>query len=227
MVEAVQQYHDLVRRDVFEVLPARLGRVLDVGGGVGATSVALKREGRADHIVVVDQVADQVLDDVDMAFAGNLEDPAFLARVVAEAGHFDTILCLDVLEHLRDPWSVVDQLRQCLVPGGTIVSSIPNVNFIGLVGPLVLRGRYELADAGILDRTHIRWFVKNGAVELMSRGGLRVECVVDRVPRFKYRVLSALSFGVLKRFFVLQFLIRARNGEARGVPEGDCATVSA
>lgn len=226
MVEAIEQYHDLVRRDAFEVMPAQLGRVLDVGGGIGATSVALKREGRASQVVVVDQVADQVLDGVDKAFAGNLEDPAFLTRVVAEAGHFDTILCLDVLEHLRDPWSVVDQLRQCLAPGGAIVASIPNVNYIGLVGPLVARGRYDLTDAGILDRTHIRWFVKDGAVALLNRSGLQVECVVDRVPRLKYRVLSALSFGTLKRFFVMQFLIRARASDADAAPDGRRANAS-
>lgn len=210
MVEAVQQYHDLVRTDAFEVMPEKLGRVLDVGGGIGATSVALKRAGRAEQVVVVDQVADQVLPEVDRAFAGNLEDPAFLETVVAEAGKFDTILCLDVLEHLRDPWSAVDRLRQCLAPGGAIIASIPNVNYVELVGPLVLRGRYDLADAGILDRTHLRWFVKDTAVALMNRNGLTVEAVVDRVPRAKYRVLSALSFGLLKRFFVMQFLIRAR-----------------
>jgi 2-polyprenyl-3-methyl-5-hydroxy-6-metoxy-1,4-benzoquinol methylase len=210
MVEAVGQYHDLVRRDAFEVMPEKLGRVLDVGGGIGATSVALKHAGRADRVVVVDQVADHVLPDVDRAFAGDLEDPAFLEMVVSQAGEFDTILCLDVLEHLRDPWSAVDRLRQCLAPGGAIIASIPNVNYLGLVGPLVLRGRYDLADAGILDRTHLRWFVKDTAVALMNRDGLKVEAVVDRVPRTKYRVLSALSLGVLKRFFVMQFLIRAR-----------------
>jgi len=42
-----QTYHDLVRRDVFALLPPRLGKVLDFGGGIGATAAALRREGAA------------------------------------------------------------------------------------------------------------------------------------------------------------------------------------
>ena len=40
---------------------------------------------------------------------------------------FDTILCLDVLEHLRNPSAVLAELRSMLAPGGAVLISVPNV----------------------------------------------------------------------------------------------------
>jgi 2-polyprenyl-3-methyl-5-hydroxy-6-metoxy-1,4-benzoquinol methylase len=206
----IENYHNLIRRDVFPLLSAKVGRVLDIGGGIGATSSALKVERGASHVVVADQVADHVAAGVDQAFAGDLEDETFLRKVLDETGPFDTILALDILEHLRDPWNVVRLLHSALAPRGMIVASIPNVNYHGLLAPLVLRGRYELTDSGILDRTHIRWFAKHGALELMSCSGLEVDAVVPNIFGRKSELFTKMSRGRLTRFTALQYLIRAR-----------------
>ncbi len=206
----VDEYHNLVRSEIYPLLPAHAGRLLDLGGGVGATSNALKKAGRASHITVADRVADNVLEGVDQAFACNIDDEASLLAVLTEAGPFSTILALDILEHLRDPWRVVDLLSSALVPSGTIVASIPNVNYHGLLLPLILRGRYDLTDSGILDRTHLRWFARHGAVDLMSSSGLRVEEVVPAVYGRKAKLVTQVSFGKLTRFTAMQYLIRAR-----------------
>lgn len=211
VVQAIGNYHDLVRTDVFPALPANVGRVLDLGGGVGATSGALKRAHRASYVVLVDLVADQAVEGVDRSYGGNIEDEAFLGNVVSEAGPFDTILALDVLEHLRDPWSVVRSLQAGLAPNGVIVASIPNVNHYRLVLPLVLRGRFDLQDSGILDRTHIRWFARHGAIELLSPDGLEVEVVLPNIfGGRKKKWLNRLTFGSLTRFLALQYTIRSR-----------------
>lgn len=209
-MRAVGNYHDLIRRDVFPALPYNVGRVLDVGGGVGATSAALKQAGRASYVVVADQVVDQVLSGVDKAYSGDLENDAFVRNVISEEGPFDTILALDVLEHLRDPWNVVRLLRDGLVPNGAIAASIPNVNEYRLVLPLVMRGRYDLTDAGILDRTHIRWFAKHGAIELMSPSGLEIELVVPNILGRRNLLLNKITFGGLTRFLAAQYIIRSR-----------------
>ena len=209
MVEAVDQYHKHVRSDVFDIIPEPAGRVLDLGGGVGATSAALKRTRGATFVVVADLVAGDIADGVDVAVSGNLEDPTFLRKLLEDHGPFDTILCLDVLEHLRDPWSTVEELHKGLALNGVVVASIPNVNHHSLVLPLVLRGRYELQDAGLLDRTHLRWFTKASAVEMMTRSGLKLETVGGYLGR-KKGVLNALSLGMLGRFMIMQYLVRVR-----------------
>lgn len=209
MVEAIDKYHNHVRSDVFDIIPDCAGRVLDLGGGVGATGAALKSAHGATFVVVADQVAGDTADGVDVAVSGNLEDPIFLRTLLEDHGPFDTILCFDVLEHLRDPWSTVEELHRGLALNGIIVASIPNVNHHSLVVPLVLRGRYELQDAGLLDRTHLRWFTKATAVEMMTKSGLKLETVGGYLGR-KKGLLNALSLGMLGRFMVMQYLVRVR-----------------
>lgn len=210
---AVEQgrYHQRVRRDALALVPERAGRVLDLGGGVGAAAAELKRLGRAERAVLVDLVADGALAGIDRSFAGDLEDASFLDRVIAEEGPFDTVLCLDVLEHLRDPWTVVARLHRGLASGGTIVASIPNARNIRLVWPLVIHGRFDLADGGICDRTHLRWFVRDTAIALMTGTGLSLERVVGKITDGRrYRWLQLLTFGAFRRFLEIQYLIRVR-----------------
>lgn len=210
-MQIAARYHDLVRADVFSALPQQgLGRLLDFGGGVGATGAALKRAGRASFVALADQVADNSVRDIDEAHSGNLEDADFLRNMLEQSGPFDTILALDVMEHLRDPWAVVRLLHAGLKRNGVIVASIPNVNYHGLVAPLVFRGRFDLTDSGILDRTHIRWFAKHGAIELMASSGLQIELVAPNVFGRKDRLLERASFGRLTRFVALQYIISAR-----------------
>jgi 2-polyprenyl-3-methyl-5-hydroxy-6-metoxy-1,4-benzoquinol methylase len=207
--QPLENYHDLVRADVFPILPDSLGKLLDFGGGVGATSAALKRMGRATTVVVADQVGGQ-LDEVDSVHRGDLESEQFVSAVIADDGPFDTILVLDILEHLRDPWRIVEMLRDGLRPNGVIVASIPNVNSHRLLMPLVLRGRYALADSGLLDRTHLRWFAKHGAIELMTPPGLVLEELRPNVVRKREIQLNRITFGLFTRFLALQYLIRSR-----------------
>src|ERR1035438_3649800 len=48
------------------------------------------------------------------------------ARVCSDLeGRFDTVLCLNVLEYLDDPGSVLDSLRSTLKPNGVLVVLVP------------------------------------------------------------------------------------------------------
>ncbi len=209
-------YYGLIRKDIFPLVPQQAGKILDVGGGYGGTSSELKRQGKASQIVLVDLVADEHDPAVDKAYAGNLEDPDFLQKIIDEQGPFDTILCLDVLEHLTDPWSVVKNLHKGLSDGGVIVASVPNMRHVRLVLPLVFKGEFELTDKGLRDRTHLRWFVRDTAIRLMECSGLKVEQVIGRVSLDRWhKWTNFCTFGLFKRFFEIQYLIRVRNGGAK------------
>jgi len=207
-----RQYHGLVRRDVYSVLPQRVGRVLDFGGGYGLTAAALKEERSAKSAVVVDLYADRakVHPAVDAFEQGDAGDPAFIASLRERYGVFDTILCLDVLEHLADPWRAVAALTTLLSEDGAMVASIPNVSHMSVMGPLVFKGEWKLVDAGILDRTHLRFFVRATAIELMTSSGLKLEAV-DAGYQWSWRgwkFVRRCLFGFGDRFFAAQYLIR-------------------
>lgn len=210
MTSVRSDYHKLVRRDVFELIPKPGGVLLDIGGGVGATAAALKAEGYAGRVGVVDLVAaNELAEGVDFAMSGDLDRPDFLDALYEREGPFDTILCLDILEHLKDPWSLVARLHVCLAPGGSIVASIPNVRNYQLIVPLVFCGRFTLVDSGILDRTHLRWFVRDSAIELMTSSGLKLDKIIDK-PKSgrKVALFDFLTLRLFRRFTEIQYLIR-------------------
>jgi 2-polyprenyl-3-methyl-5-hydroxy-6-metoxy-1,4-benzoquinol methylase len=203
-------YHSHVRSDVFGLIP-RGGSVLDFGGGDGATAAALKASGHVDRIGVADLVAPDPANRIDFSFQGDLSQPEALRRIAEEHGPFDTILCLDILEHLVDPWTMVGRLHGLLKPGGCIVASIPNVRHYSVLLPL-LAGRWDYQDAEILDRTHLRFFTRESAVALMTGSGLALEAIFAN-PRRRRRdlMIQRATLGLLSGVLALQYLVRVRD----------------
>ena len=147
-------------------------RVLDVGTGVGAVAEFLASRGcriwgieadgsaaaRAARWCVRVVHADVETLDLDREFADE---------------RFGTILCLDVLEHLKDPAATLRRVVRYLEPGGQVLVSLPNVTHAS-VRLQMLHGRFPRTDAGLLDRTHLQFFDRAAALELIDGAGLRV-----------------------------------------------------
>jgi 2-polyprenyl-3-methyl-5-hydroxy-6-metoxy-1,4-benzoquinol methylase len=188
--------------------------VLDVGGGTGATAGYLRRLGRATRAGTVDLVRAESPDpDLDFQLAGNLDDERVVETMIAEEGPFDTILCLDVLEHLVDPWRVVERLHRGLRPGGVLIVSVPNVRHYRVSTGLLFRGRWHLQDAGIMDRTHLRFFVRDTAIELATHSGLVLEEVLMPLPERRtslVRLFRRLTFGLFDNLISVRYVIRVR-----------------
>lgn len=203
------EYHSRVRHDVLPHVP-QCGTLLDFGGGDGATAARGLR--LAARVGVADRVA--VAHSLDFAFCGDLTDPVFVASIAAAEGPFDTILCLDVLEHLPDPWATVARLEAMLAPGGSLIVSLPNVRHYTVSFPLLFAGRWTYGDAEVLDRTHLRFFVCQTAKALVANAGLEVDKVVP-VPRQRLRDIWMLrGLGWLcESLIALQYIIVARKAD--------------
>jgi hypothetical protein len=90
-----------------------------------------------------------------------------------------------------------------------LIASIPNVRHFRVVLPLLFRGRWKYADFGLMDRTHLRFFTKGSAIELIERAGLRVDAVhKSGMESLHKRAMVAASFGALEPLFVFQYLLR-------------------
>lgn len=48
---------------------------------------------------------------------------------IFEAGYFDTVLCLHLLEHLQRPWDAIDRVSDVLRDGGHLFISMPTFGF--------------------------------------------------------------------------------------------------
>jgi SAM-dependent methyltransferase len=95
----------------------------------------------------------------------------------------NAIVLADVLEHLSYPDVVLNRLlQQYAKPGTPIIISLPNVAHLYVRLGLLL-GRFDYADRGILDRTHLRFFTLRSARQLCLDCGIRLQSVsVTPVP---------------------------------------------
>lgn len=84
---------------------------------------------------------------------------------------FDYIICGDVLEHLYDPWKTLTRLGKYLNNEGKIIVSLPNINHISIIAQ-VLSGVWNYEEAGILDKTHLRFFTLKTAIAMVEKAGL-------------------------------------------------------
>lgn len=111
---------------------------------------------------------------VDAIDVETLDQPAWEAK-------FDAILMGDILEHLRDPWQTMRNMYRITRPGGRVIISVPNVMSIHIFGNMLLGGDWTYADRGILDRTHLRFFTKKTAEELVAQAGYEVTSVESQI----------------------------------------------
>ncbi len=86
----------------------------------------------------------------------------------------DYIIFGDVLEHLRDPESVLVYCKTLLKENGKILASIPNIAHFTVIREL-LSGRFTYMDMGLLDRTHIHFFTAIEINEMFERAGYKVD----------------------------------------------------
>src|SRR6266540_1413936 len=132
----------------------RPSRVLDLGCSDGALAAELRVHGHKVTGVDVEEHPG-VRDRLDAFVRADLED-----GVPAQIGDgFDVIVAADVLEHVREPEPLLEDLTDRLAPGGSIVACVPN---FGHWYPRlrVALGRFDYDRRGILDRGHVRFFTR-------------------------------------------------------------------
>ena len=203
-------YFTRVRMDILPLLPAFSESVLEIGCGNGATLRYLKEAGLCKQVhgmELTEAMGQEAKPHVDQLWVGDAE----VLIHSMEASQYNVILCLDVLEHLVDPWSFVAQLSRLLRPGGCIIASIPNLRTFTVIWNLLARGRFDYASHGIMDQTHLRFFTKKTAIGLLNTEVL----AVDRwehspfAPWSKSMILNLCTFGLFRNLLTQQYLVRA------------------
>jgi 2-polyprenyl-3-methyl-5-hydroxy-6-metoxy-1,4-benzoquinol methylase len=205
-----EEYYRNTRKDILPLLPDKFDRVLDVGCGAGSTLAWLKSTKGCTCTIGIEpfpEAAAAARKAIDVVYEGDIES----LSVPIEPGTLDLVLCLDVLEHLIDPWTVTRRLQELLKPGGALIVSLPNVRNKRVIFPLLFKGKWNYRDFGVLDRTHLRFFVRETAIALVESSGLRVD-KIDVTGGFtrgwQGKVLKKVLPDGIQSFFVRQYIIR-------------------
>jgi SAM-dependent methyltransferase len=204
-----ETYYQYYRKDILPLVPGHVGKVLEIGCGTGNTLAYLKANGYCDWIGGVELFPDaaaEAASKLDKLYEGSIEE----MELPIEAGSIDMILCLDVLEHLLSPEAVIQKLHKYLASGGVIIASIPNVNHYSVTFPLIFQNKWDYQENGILDKTHVRFFVRETAINLMTSSGLKITNILSSLVFKRSIITNILTLGLFKSFLTWQYLIKVR-----------------
>jgi 2-polyprenyl-3-methyl-5-hydroxy-6-metoxy-1,4-benzoquinol methylase len=170
---AQQDVYDYNERpEVEPFIPRTATTALDVGCGRGGFGTTLRAAlGPDARIVGVEPVASQAEHARSRGFDEVVCD--YFPPRESALGSFDLVCFNDVLEHLVDPWQVLEETRSWLTPGGHVLAAIPNIQYWPAVINL-FNGHWEYTESGLMDRTHLRFFTRESVLGMFDRAGYDV-----------------------------------------------------
>jgi len=203
-------YYENKRPELLKYIPKYIRTSLEFGCGFGEFSALLKKKfGTETWAVEIDRLAAQEaakkLDRV-------LNTDANESLKDLPEDYFDCIIIADVLEHLVDPYSLLRSVKKKLNKNGVIVTSIPNVRYCRNVFNLAVRGNWDYEDAGILDKTHLRFFTRKSILKTFDQLGFEVLLIEGILPTQNkmFKLLNILLFRALEDSKYWQFITVAR-----------------
>jgi 2-polyprenyl-3-methyl-5-hydroxy-6-metoxy-1,4-benzoquinol methylase len=200
------------------------GRVLDLGCSGGLLSARVRDIGH--HVTAVDMLElPGVRDRVDRFIQADL-DHGLPPEVLGDAP-FDTALAADVLEHVREPEKLLEQVHQILAPGGMLIASVPNFGHWYARGRAML-GLFDYDQRGVLDQGHVRFFTRRSFLRRLEAArfevvrqeatGLPLDVLMrgEGILRTIVRLIDRVLVGLRPTLFGYQFVCMCEKS-ARGV----------
>lgn len=179
-----RDYSLFIRYDLLSFLPLDLNNIngglnfLDVGCACGATLLKIKNMCKNANLYGIElndsaakiaakfaNIVSKDIENTDLEYPNNF---------------FNYIILGDILEHLKDPWSLMYKLKSFLRDDGFVLCSVPNVMHISVINQL-FNGSWTYTQAGILDKTHLRFFTLKEILELFNNAGYKVRRISKSV----------------------------------------------
>lgn len=206
--------------DVINLVKHTGVRVLDIGCGSGSVARQLTSNGNiVDGITISQSELAEASKVLRNGYIFNLEE-GLPSEIPAD--EYDYIICSHVLEHIAYPEKLLADIKRVLKNEGNFIVALPNVFYYKYRWQL-LKGEFKVADAGIWDYTHLRWYSFNSAKQMLLKSGFAIDVatVTGELPFssiLKYvlpRSIRGMLYNVLttisKGFFGYQLLYSVKN----------------
>jgi len=200
--------YEYTNPDILKYAPSNK-RILDVGCGTGALGREFKKKGNVVYGIDISkksiEIAKKRLDKVIQIDLETEVDLPFKEE------SFDLIIFGDVLEHFRDPFSALNNIKKYLKKDGQIIISLPNIANWEIRLKLLF-GKFDYQKEGILDDTHLRFFTLKTAKELIKKAGLKIISIEARPgapvparisPKLKYSLSQVWKTLFAKGFIFI------------------------
>jgi 2-polyprenyl-3-methyl-5-hydroxy-6-metoxy-1,4-benzoquinol methylase len=195
-------YYGNARPELLQFIAGKVHSALDVGCGAGNFGAMLKE-------VYQCEVWGIEPEERSAAAAGNKLDRLLNIPFNKEAlekidKKFDYIFFNDVLEHLVRPDEALLLATELLAEGGKIIASIPNIRFYPVMLQLIRYRDFKYLEAGVMDKTHLRFFTEKSMVRLFAENGLTVE-TIRGINKHDFRYLNLLNALLFNKLADMKF----------------------
>jgi SAM-dependent methyltransferase/glycosyltransferase involved in cell wall biosynthesis len=152
-------------------------KVLEIGPASGYVTRALRRWGCNVTCIEIDGKAASIARKYSHRMIRGDVETLDLRKTLGKE-KYDVVLLGDVLEHLKDPGSVLRRLQRYLKPAGYVVATLPNIAH-GSVRLLLLDGILDTKRTGILDSTHLHFYTRKTILQLFGNSGYSIQFVKE------------------------------------------------
>jgi 2-polyprenyl-3-methyl-5-hydroxy-6-metoxy-1,4-benzoquinol methylase len=185
-------YYAYTRPELLPFIPKTIKKALDVGCGSGSFGQTLKRNFNCEvwGIEPDTEAAKKGVGLIDKmiinSFSANMPE--------LEGMKFDCIFFNDVLEHLAEPEKALAYCKALLNNEGCIIASMPNIRWYPVVLSLLKYKDFKYQNAGVMDKTHLRFFTLKSMRRLFENTGYRIITAQGINKDTAYHLFNVLNF---------------------------------
>jgi 2-polyprenyl-3-methyl-5-hydroxy-6-metoxy-1,4-benzoquinol methylase len=159
-----------VRSELKQFLPDHYSKILEIGCSYGAFRSNLTLPNEYWGVEIDDEIARIAANTLDEVIIGSYDH-------VADSipnHYFDLIICNDVIEHMADYQYFLTSIKEKMTKEAYIIGSIPNIRHLSNLYELLVQRDWRYRDAGILDKTHLRFFTKKSLIRTFEQMGYEI-----------------------------------------------------
>jgi len=154
VTDGITYHFHVRRRRVLELLPERLGDVVDVGCGPGVMVEEVRQRGGT--FLGIDLSPEMITEARDNF--GTLEGVSFqegnIEKLDLPDASFDQVICMAVIEYLQTPDKALAEMARVLRPGGTVIITVPkrmHIDKVTVAATLPIRALGRMLGMGSAD----------------------------------------------------------------------------
>ncbi|MCK5466092.1 class I SAM-dependent methyltransferase [Candidatus Parcubacteria bacterium] len=203
------------RNDILNLVPFGSKNILDVGcsNGVLGENIKINFEAEVVGIEIDKNMVEMAKRKLDRVILCNIEKADL--RKCLEVEYFDVIIFGDILEHLINPWKLIENMKVFLKKDGVIIASIPNIRHYSTILNLLLKGSWPYNERGIHDKNHLRFFTLDSIKRMFKNAGFEIIKIehnyrIIEKPHKLNRLSFLISFPPFTNLITFQYLIVAK-----------------